>query len=85
MNKIKYKLNKDIIARNAAMLSWSLNQVKSCINIFNKNRVVNGKSLVGILSGDMRKGDVIIINIDRSTDLNYIKKQFNEVGREVNG
>jgi phosphotransferase system HPr-like phosphotransfer protein len=54
MIPIKYKLNKDLIARTAVILNWNLKTIKSninLINIDNSNRMVNAKSLVGLLSG----------------------------------
>ena len=47
---LKYKLYKDIVARTAAQLNWNLKQVRSSIRITSHDAVINGKSLVGILS-----------------------------------
>lgn len=81
---ISYKLNKDIIARTAAMLNWNLSTVKSSVNVVNKEgRMVNGKSLVGILSGGLREGDQIKVLIEKEEDVNKIKSCFNEVGKEI--
>jgi phosphotransferase system HPr-like phosphotransfer protein len=51
MITIKYKLNKDIIARTAANFVWELNNCESSIYVINNNRKINGKSLIGVLSG----------------------------------
>ena len=47
---LKYKLYKDIVARTATQLNWNLKQVRSSIRITSHNTIINGKSLVGILS-----------------------------------
>ncbi len=81
---ISYKLNKDIIARTAAMLNWSLNSINSSVNIVNtEGRMINGKSLVGILSGHLRKDDQIKILINDEQEVNKVKNCFNEVGKEI--
>lgn len=48
--KLQYKLNRDVVARAATMLNWNLNQLHSSIHIQSNDRVINGKSLLGILS-----------------------------------
>lgn len=48
--KLQYKLNRDIVARTATMLNWDLSQLHSSIHIQSNDRVINGKSLLGILS-----------------------------------
>lgn len=80
---ITYKLNRDIVARTAAQLNWNLKQVHSSIRIIHEDRVVNGKSLIGIMSANMRFNDIISIVIDEFADIEKIKEYFNEVGREI--
>ncbi len=80
---ITYKLNKDIVARTAAQLNWNLKQVRSSIRIIRGDRIVNGKSLIGIMSANMRLNDIISVTIDELTDVEEIKEYFNEVGREI--
>jgi len=48
--KISYKLDKNIEARVASMLAWDLSQLHSSVHIQLEDRVINGKSLIGILS-----------------------------------
>lgn len=88
--EIYYLLNKDIISRDAAQLNWKLNQLSLTIHIKNnsKDKIINGKSLIGILSGNFRYNDKITIMIDDYHDqfeIDKIKEYFNEVGREING
>lgn len=81
---ISYKLNKDVVARTATMLNWNLNSVKSSIRIITKDkRMINAKSLVGLLSGHLETDDQIDIIIDQDQDLMKVKSYFNEVGREI--
>jgi len=46
-----YKLNDNLLERNAANLVFSLKEINSSIFLYRENeRRVNGKSLIGILS-----------------------------------
>lgn len=83
--KLQYKLNKDVVARTATMLNWDLNQLHSSIHIQSGDRVINGKSLLGILTAQYKMGDVITVVFDDENDLDKIKKIFNELGGEYNG
>lgn len=82
---ISYKLNKDLIGRAAAMLNWKLGTLKSSVRIVSKeeDRIVNAKSLIGLLSGCFKAGSIIEILIDNKADLDKIEKAFNEVGNKV--
>ena len=87
MIPIKYKLNVDLVARAAVTLNWNLKTIKSSINLINidnSNRMVNAKSLVGLLSGQFREGDQVEILVENKEDLMKVKSYFNEVGREIN-
>lgn len=83
--KLQYKLNRDVVARTATMLNWDLSQLHSSIHIQSNDRVINGKSLLGILSAQYKMGDVITIIFDDEKDLNKIEEIFNELGGEYNG
>lgn len=81
--ELTYKLKRDIVARVAANLSWDLSQLHSSIHISKKDRIINGKSLIGVLVLDMRLGDEIKVVFDEAADLDKIKEIFNELGGEV--
>lgn len=83
--KLQYKLNKDVVARTATMLNWDLNQLHSSIHIQSDDRVINGKSLLGILTAQYKMGDIITVVFDDENDLDKIKEIFNELGGEYNG
>ena len=55
---IKYELNKDIVARVATQLNFSLNTIKDSIFIIKNERCFNGKSLIGILANNLKKGEI---------------------------
>lgn len=57
--------------------------MRSSIRIIHGDRIVNGKSLIGIMSANMRFNDIISITIDELADVEEIKEYFNEVGREI--
>ena len=82
--EIKYKLNKNIYGRAAVQLNWALSQLESIVQIRGA-RAVNGKSLVGLLSGNFRLNDIINIYYDKESDVEKIKEALNEVGVEING
>lgn len=74
-------LNKNITGRAAAQLNWALSSLKSSIRIINKEgRMVNAKSLVGLLSGQIREGDLITISFDQKDEEQKIKFYFREIG-----
>lgn len=82
---ITYKLNKNLTGRQANMLNWKLTQIPGSVRIINKeeNRMINAKSLVGLLSGAFRADNIIDIVIDRDEDIQKVKLVLNEVGREI--
>ena len=74
-------LNKNITGRAAAQLNWALSSLKSSIRIINKEgRMVNATSLVGLLSGQIREGDLITISFDQEDEEQRIKFYFRELG-----
>jgi phosphotransferase system HPr-like phosphotransfer protein len=79
---IKYELNKDIVARVATQLNFSLNTIKDSIFIIKNERCFNGKSLIGILANNLKKGEIIEIKASDKDILN-IREIFNKVGKEV--
>ncbi len=79
-----YKLNDNLLERNAANLVFLLKEINSSIFLYRENeRRVNGKSLIGILSSRFMQGETIKILIDNSEELSRVKEIFNEVGIEV--
>lgn len=44
--------------------------------------MVNGKSLVGLLQGNIRKGDLVTILLDKEEDLAEAKSSFNNIGKQ---
>lgn len=79
-----YKLNDNLLERNAANLVFSLKEINSSIFLYRENeRRVNGKSLIGILSSRFIQGETIKILIDNSEELSRVKEIFNEIGTEV--
>ena len=82
---ISYKLDKNLIGRTATMLNWKLGQVNSSVRIVNKeeNRIINAKSLIGLLSGCFKADSIIDIVIEDERDLRKIKEILNEVGNQI--
>lgn len=84
MYNIKYLINKDLVNREAINLIFKLNNLKTNLYILNnKKRLINGKSLIGLLQANIRGGDIITVSIEDSTETYNIKNIFNNIGREV--
>ena len=84
MTKIKYKLNKNLTGRQAAQLNWKLTQISSSIRIINEEgRMINAKSLIGLLSGCFRSENNIEIIVDDERDLERVKEALSEVGTKI--
>ena len=62
--KIKYILSQDVVARLATNLALNLNELKSNIRIYNKDKDINGKSLLGIYTANMKMNDNVTILFD---------------------
>ena len=83
MIAVNYKINKDLVGRTAAQLNWNLNKLSSSLYIITKEkRMVNGKSLVGLLQGNIRKGDLVTILLDKEEDLAEAKSSLNNIGKQ---
>lgn len=82
---VTYRLNKDLTGRTAAMLNWKLGTLKSSVRIVNKeeDRIVNAKSLIGLLSGCFKADSIIDIKVENENEINEVKKAFNEVGNTI--
>lgn len=80
---LKYILNKDINNRVATKLSWSINELESAVYIIKDERSINAKSLLGLLCGDLRSGNIIEIKFTYSYETEKIIEIFNEVGGKV--
>lgn len=75
------KLEQNITGRCAAQLNWAIKLLKSDIRVFNQDgRMVNGKSLIGLLSGQMKAGDLITVSFDQKDEEQKIKYYFRELG-----
>lgn len=80
---ITYRLKKDIVSRIAANLIFDISKVKT-MYIIKGDRCFNGKSLVGILSNNLRFNDIITIKVDESDDMKIIEKVFSDLGEVIN-
>lgn len=57
-----YRLKKDLFGRVASQFNWELNGVEHQVFLrIHDGRIINGKSLIGLLSGRFVKGDIIEI------------------------
>lgn len=79
---VKYYLKENLLQRNAANLSFNLNEISDSIYIYRNNdeRKVNGKSLIGILSGHFLQTDIINVEFNNIENQSRIQEIFNEFG-----
>lgn len=83
MITLNYKINIDLVGRTAAQLNWNLNKLSSSLYIITKEkRMVNGKSLVGLLQGNIHKGDSVTILLDKEEDIAKVKSFLNDIGKQ---
>ena len=83
MITLNYKINTDLVGRAATQLNWNLNKLSSSLYIItNEERMVNGKSLVGLLQGNIRKGDSVTILLDKEEDITKAKSFLNNIGKQ---
>jgi len=66
-------------------LVFEINLLHGGVSIYRKdaNTCINAKSLVGVLSGYYKIGDIITIYVDNVEDLSRVKEILNEYGTEV--
>ena len=81
----KYKLNKHLLGRNAAQLVSEMELLHCGVSIYRKEMptCINAKSLVGVLTGYYKLGDIITIYVDNVEDVSRVKEIFNNYGTEV--
>lgn len=57
-----YKLLKDLTGRTASQFNWGLSSIPHQVYLkIHDGRIINGKSLIGLLSGRFLTGDIIEI------------------------
>ena len=79
-----YKLNLTLWNRNAANLVFALSELPTSVFLYKEySRRINGKSLIGILSGRFLQGDTIKILIDNPEQMSRVKSIFNQYGKEI--
>lgn len=79
-----YKLNVNLWNRNAANLVFALNELPTSVFLYKEyGRRINGRSLIGILSGHFLQGDTIKILIDNPEQMSRIKSIFSLYGEEI--
>lgn len=81
----QYKLDKNLLGRNAAQLVFEMNELHTGIAIYRKEATtcINAKSLVGVLSGYYKMGDIITIYVDDVGESSRVKEIFNKYGVEI--
>lgn len=79
---LKYKLNKNIISRNAILLNQQLNVLSGYILIQFENKNINAKSLIGLLSANLREDSEIIVSYN-GDEVERLKEIFDNFAVEI--
>lgn len=59
--------------------SYAINNLKSNIYFVNDERIINAKSILGIISADIHKGDIFHIRTFHGNSLEQAEKDFKTV------
>ena len=72
-------INKDINGRQAANFAHSISSMPFNVGIIKGDQQINGKSILELLSADLKSGDIINVYIDKNdpNGLNEIVKLIN--------
>lgn len=80
MQTFNYKLSKDLSGRPASLLNWKINSFPFQVNLYvDKARVVNAKSLIGLLSANFKSDSIIIFSISDEADAKQFKEKLSEL------
>ena len=63
MNSFSIEINKDLNSREAVSLSQALSSIKSEIYLYIEDRKVNAKSILGLLSLNIKAGDILNFDV----------------------
>ena len=82
--EIKLKLTDNLNNRNAANLVNSLRELSSSVFIYkDSGRKVNGKTLVGLLSGNFSINEIINVNFSNLDELSRLYSIFSYYGKII--
>lgn len=78
---VRYKLKKDLIGRTANQFNWKLQDCPFQIYLImgKDGRVINGRSLIGLLSGRFIAGNEIEIATQSIKEQEIVEKVINEL------
>jgi phosphotransferase system HPr-like phosphotransfer protein len=81
MVTVKYKLKKDLTGRTANQFSWKLQDCPFQIHLImgKTGRIVNGRSLIGLLSAQFTTGQVMEIVTQTVEQQETVAKAINEL------
>lgn len=77
---LKYKLNKNIFARNAVQLNQALELLPAYVLIRFEDKNINGKSLIGLLSAGLQENDTITISYSDEITISQLESILNQFG-----
>ncbi len=75
-----YKLKKDLTGRAASQFNWRINEIPCEIFLqIHDGQVINGKSLIGLLSGRFLKDDIIEVAAKTEDAAQKIQEILNDL------
>ena len=81
MITVRYRLKKDLLGRTANRFNWKLQDCPFQIHLImgKDGRVINGRSLIGLLSGRFIAGNEIEIATQSIKEQEIVEKVINEL------
>lgn len=79
MNTFTIQINNDINSREAVGLSQALSPIKSEIYLHIEDRRVNAKSILGLLSLNIRKGDILGFDVIEDGELDGVRTAVEKI------
>lgn len=78
---VRYKLKKDLVGRTANQFNWKLQDCPFQIYLImgKDGRVINGRSLIGLLSGRFIAGNEIEVATQSIKEQEIVEKVINEL------
>ena len=79
MNTFTIQINNDINSREAVGLSQTLSPIKSEIYLHIEDRKVNAKSILGLLSLNIKKGDILSFDVIEDSEVDGVRAAVEKI------
>lgn len=79
MNTFTIQINNDVNSREAVSLSQALSPIKSEIYLHIEDRKVNAKSILGLLSLSIKKGDILSFDVIEDNEVDGVRAAVEKI------